>query len=65
MRWIASGCDAHPANSAAMASDAAAAHRRETVSRRFSIIDHWPNIFFVSQRLVRRMLGASKALQRP
>ncbi|WP_170297567.1 hypothetical protein [Burkholderia latens] len=47
-----------------MASDAPAARRSEIVSRRFSIIDYWPNIVLVSQRLVRLTIGESKAPQR-
>ncbi|WP_269503432.1 hypothetical protein [Burkholderia sp. IMCC1007] len=39
------------------------ARRREIDSRRFSIIDYWPNIVLFSQRPVRRATGESKAPQ--
>ncbi|MBY4871186.1 MULTISPECIES: hypothetical protein [Burkholderia] len=45
-----------------MTSDAPA-RRREIDSRRFSIIDYWPNIVLFSQRLVRRAIGEGKAPQ--
>ncbi|WP_175687382.1 hypothetical protein [Burkholderia anthina] len=45
-----------------MTSDAPA-RRREIDSRRFSIIDYWPNIVLFSQCLVRRAIDESKAPQ--
>jgi hypothetical protein len=61
-RWIASGCDAHPASNAAKASDAHA-RRRKIDSRWFLIIDYWPNIVLFSQRTVCRTSGENDAPQ--